>query len=95
MAERVFSDTIQLEDGTIVKAKAWSVPKNPDYPEGVKYSFQHYDPETRKTLLRFDNYNRHSGSRHHIHRKDGSTEPARFEDLEEHYRKFLKEVKNE
>jgi hypothetical protein len=95
LAEEAFRDLIELGDGTIVEAKAWRVPESEEFPEGLKYSFQHYDPETGETLLRYDNYNKHAGSRHHKH-EDGETEAVEFEGLKDHYERFLDEVeKNE
>ncbi|KXA96012.1 hypothetical protein AKJ39_05190 [candidate division MSBL1 archaeon SCGC-AAA259J03] len=84
---------IVLKDGTIVEAEAFKVPISVDYPEGIKYSFQHYDPETGKTVLRYDNYSKHSGSRHHKHLGERATRPENFESLQSHFKKFMKEVK--
>jgi hypothetical protein len=39
-----------------------------DRPGGYKYSFQHYDPDTCRTLLRYDNAHEHPvAGWHHRH----------------------------
>ncbi len=50
---------IVLGDGTIIEAVAFKIPKSRNYPQGTKYSFQHYDPITGKTILRYDNHRQH------------------------------------
>lgn len=62
-------------------------------PGGYKYSFQHYDPETGTTLLRYDNAHEHPDAGwHHRHVGDSEPEPVEFEGLETHLRQFRREV---
>ena len=81
-----------LGDGTVIEAKVFRVPESKDHPRGIKYSFQHYDPEAETTLLRYDNYARHSGSRHHKHLGGDETRPTEFESLSAHFKKFMEEI---
>jgi len=76
-----------------VEAEAFRIPSSESYPKGIKYSFQHYDPETGKTLLRYDNHSEHSGTRHHKHYGEDDTRSVRFQSLAAHFKKFMKEVK--
>lgn len=94
-SKRILNKRIVLEDGTVVEADAYRIPVSEDYPRGIKYSFQNYDPETGKTLLRYDNYSEHSGSRHHKHHGERGTRPVRFESLKAHFKKFMGEVKSD
>ncbi len=94
MAEQILDREEVLPDGTVVEAKAFRVPRSPEYPEGIKYSFQHYAPESGETLLRYDNYNRHAGSRHHKHLREEMIVPLQFETLAQHFRQFLQEVRD-
>lgn len=97
MAEVIFQDRRETEE-IVIEAVVYSVEKSDEYPEGVRYSFQaHKDGETR---LRYDNYNRHSNSRHHKHIGEDKTEPLdkRPEDRKDVvklYRRFLKEVEDQ
>lgn len=81
-----------LPDGTIVDARAFRVPESREHPEGIKYSFHQYDPETGETLLRYDNYNEHAGGRHHKHTGEEEVEQTEFNTLEDHLMRFLSEV---
>ncbi|KXB07274.1 hypothetical protein AKJ52_00595 [candidate division MSBL1 archaeon SCGC-AAA382C18] len=81
-----------LGDGTIIEAVAFKILKSRKYPQGIKYSFQHYDPITGKTILRYDNYSQHSGTRHHKHIGESETRPTEFESLKTHFKNFIKGV---
>jgi hypothetical protein len=72
MARRVLNEERILSDGTRLEAVAYSVKPSDEYPEGVKYSFQYYDPEIDETLLRYDNSHTYEGheTAHHRHRHD-------------------------
>lgn len=62
-------------------------------PGGYKYSFQHYDPETGETLLRYDNAHQNpEAGWHHRHQGGGDPEPIEFVDLEAHLHRFRREV---
>jgi len=61
--------------------------------KGSSNSFRHYDAETGETLLRYDNYKEHSGSRHHIHFGEEKTTAVEFKNIQDHFKKFMKEVK--
>lgn len=76
----------------MIEAKVFEVPESEDYPRGIKYSFQHYDPEAEMTLLRYDNYGRRLGSRHHKHLGENETRPTEFESLSAQFKKFMEEM---
>jgi hypothetical protein len=83
-----------LLDGTVI---AVSAVRASSYPDGVKYSFQHFDPETGATLLRYDNaHDDPDLGAHHRHGSDlDPNDPDReveFEDVYDHLRTFLDEV---
>lgn len=85
---------ITLPDGTVI---AVSAVRASGYPGGVKYSFQHFDPETGATLLRYDNAHDHPElGAHHRHGSDvdpdDTDREVSFEDVHEHLRQFLDEV---
>ena len=84
-----------LEDGTVIEAEAFRIPISEDYPRGIKYSFQHYDPETGRTLLRYDNHAEHSGARHHKHLGSKRTCSIDFESLQAHFKKFMIEARTD
>lgn len=64
-------------------------------PGGYKYSFQHYDPHSGETLLRYDNAHDHpTAGWHHRHVEGGEPEPVEFEGLAPHVRRFRREVTN-
>jgi hypothetical protein len=74
------------------------VEKSKEYPEGLRYSFQAHS--NGETLLRYDNYNIHSGSRHHKHIGEEETEPIEKtpqnkKELIKLYRRFLEEVQKQ
>lgn len=80
-----------LPDGTVIAVRA------SDYPGGVKYSFQHFDPETGATRLRYVNANDDPElGQYHRHGSDlVPDDPDReveFEDVYDHLRTFLDEV---
>lgn len=67
------------------------------YPGGVNYRFQYYDPETGRTLLRYDNSRipTHGAGQHHRHVWiDGEKRVTEvgFEDLDSHLADFQTEV---
>ena len=81
-------------DGTRVRL---FVVESSDYPGGVNYRFQYYDPETGDSLLRYDNSRvpTHGAGYHHRHEWTGSEEQVTelgFEDFESHLTNFETEV---
>lgn len=94
LAEVIFQDRRETEE-LVIEAVVYEVEKSKEYPKGLRYSFQaHSDGET---LLRYDNYNIHSDSRHHKHIGEDKTEaidkiPESKKDIIELYRRFLEEV---
>ncbi|KXA94037.1 hypothetical protein AKJ65_05625 [candidate division MSBL1 archaeon SCGC-AAA259E19] len=94
-AEKILDRRIVFDDGTVVEARAFRIPESKEYPDGIKYSFQHYNPETGKTLLRYDNYREHAESRHHKHLGGSKIRPVMFEGLQTHFKKFMKEVRSD
>lgn len=83
-----------LPDGTVMSVSAV---RASDYPAGVKYSFQHFDPETGATLLRYDTAQDDPKlGPHHRHGSDlDPDDPDReieFENVYDHLRTFLDEV---
>lgn len=83
-----------LPDGTVV---AVSAVRASGYHGGVKYSFQHFDPETGATLLRYDNaHDDPELGAHHRHGSDmDPDDPDReveFDNVYDHLRTFLDEV---
>lgn len=85
---------MELDDGTVISVRAVLAS---DYPGGVKYSFQHFDPETGATLLRYDNaHDDPSLGEHHRHGSDLDSEDVdselEFENVHEQLRRFLEEV---
>ena len=95
LAEVIFQDR-RVEGEVVIEAKVYRVNESEQYPEGIRYSFQaHREGET---LLRYDNYNKHAGSRHHKHIGESETEklenpPENESDIVQLYKKFLNEVK--
>ncbi len=77
-----------------MEAIAFLIPRSKRYPRGIKYSFQHYDPDSGETILRYDNYSEHSKSRHHKHLRENETVGVKFKSLHTHFKKFMKEVKS-
>jgi len=67
--------------------KAWTVPKGPRTPQGVKYSLVYINAAGEKVL----GYDNAEGKGHHRHdvNKDTSVD---FESIEELVRLFLEEV---
>lgn len=92
MAEKLLEREFTTSNGTKIEILAWKVPKSKEYPEGIKYKFQAYNPETEETILRYDNHNKHAGSRHHKHIGEEITEKIEFNGVKEAYRKFVEEV---
>lgn len=93
MAEKLLEREFTNENGTKLEVLAWKVPKSEKFPECVKYKFQAYNPETGATILRYDNHNKHAGSRHHKHIGEDETEKIEFDGVKDAYRKFVQEVK--
>lgn len=92
MAEKLLEREFTTSNGTRIEVLAWNVPESEEYPEGIKYKFQAYDIETKATILRYDNYNKHAGSRHHKHIGENETEKIKFNGIKQAYRKFIEEV---
>lgn len=66
-----------------------------EYPEGIRYSFQAH--RSGETVVRYDNYNKHAGSRHHKHIGEEDIvkleeQPESKQDILELYEKFIEEV---
>jgi hypothetical protein len=85
---------VELDDGTIIAIRAVLAS---DYPGAVKYSFQHFDPETGATLLRYDNaHDDPSLGEHHRHGSeldpDDHDAELEFDNVYDQLRKFLAEV---
>ncbi|MFH1182394.1 MAG: DUF6516 family protein [Candidatus Woesearchaeota archaeon] len=76
-----------LRGGENVAIRVWEVPKDANYPEGLKYSFAYIRGQRR--ILGYDNY---EGKGHHRHLGEGESE-IRFRSVEEIERQFKKEVK--
>ncbi|MFB6208735.1 MAG: DUF6516 family protein [Candidatus Nanohaloarchaea archaeon] len=92
MSEKIFEIREIMSDGKIVEAKAFHVPESDDYRKDVKYSFQYFNPKNGETILRYDNYNQHSGSMHQKHMGE-ETKPTEFESIEKQFIKFMREVR--
>ncbi|MFB6354985.1 MAG: DUF6516 family protein [bacterium] len=58
-----------LADDTMIEIVVYEMDDPDQYPSGYKYSFQHWDPDTGETLLRYDNSHQYDGhpDRHHQH----------------------------
>lgn len=93
MAEKLLAREFTTSGGTRIEVLAWKVPESEKFPEGIKYKFQAYDVETKETILRYDNHNKHAGSRHHKHIGENKTEKIEFNGVKEAYQKFVEEVK--
>jgi len=95
VAELIIQKERKLENLRII-VEAWKVPESEDFPEGIKYSYQAYNTDTGKTLLRYDNHNRHAGSRDHKHVKEKTEKleytPENREDLQKLFQKFINEL---
>jgi len=84
----------QLRDGTRVRLFAI---ESADYPGGVNYRFHHYDPESGRQILRYDNSQvpTHGAGHHHRHEwcdGDEHITELEFDDLESHLGLFRDEV---
>ena len=84
----------ELDDGTMIEVEAV---RAEDAPGGVSYSFQHFDPESGATLLRYDNaHDDPDLGEHHRHGNDlDPTDVDRELELTnayDHLRTFLDEV---
>lgn len=92
-AHAIFDDEDEFPEGDRYEAIAWSVPESPEYPHGIKYSFQYLGPDD-EAILRYDNANdAHGVGRHHRHYR-GEVEGIEFEDVVSHYERFLEEVEH-
>ena len=95
MAELIIQKERKLENLRII-VEAWNIPKNEEFPHGIKYSYQAYDTETGQTLLRYDNHNRHAGSRDHKHIRQKTEKlsftPENRRDLQKLFQKFMNEL---
>lgn len=83
-----------LQDGTRIRLFAV---ESSEYPAGVNYRFQYYDPDTGDSLLRYDNAQvpTHGAGRHHRHEwVDGEEQVTEleFEGFERHLAAFETEV---
>lgn len=94
-----------MADGDVVLDRAFGVEQPPgsrvslfacedsSRPGGYKYSFQHFDPESGETLLRYDNAHEHpEAGWHHRHADGEAPEPIAFDGLEDHLQRFRREV---
>lgn len=96
MADLIIQKERKLDNLRLI-IEAWSVPEKEKFPDRIKYSYQAYKVDTGQTVLRYDNHNRHAGSRDHKH-IGNRTEKLEFtprsrEDLENLFHKFIEEVK--
>lgn len=84
----------RLPDGTVIEIEAV---RTSEYPGGVKYSFQHFDPVEGITLLRYDNAHDDPDLGEH-HRHGSDLDPADVDraieltNVYDHLRTFLDEV---
>ncbi|QGA80935.1 hypothetical protein LC1Nh_1063 [Candidatus Nanohalobium constans] len=90
----IFQDK-RTEGSIKIEAIVYKVEKSQEYPQGQIYSFQTH--KNGKTVLRYDNYNKHSDVRHHKHIGEEDTAPIqnppeKQEQIPKTYEKFLKEV---
>lgn len=84
-----------LEDGTMIETTIYQIVESDRYPSGYKYSFQHWDPETNQTILRYDNSHQYEGhpDRHHQH-IEGEVSPLSYPgSISELLERFLRTVK--
>lgn len=93
MAEKLLEREFTTSEGTRIEVLVWRVPESEKFPEGVKYKFQAYNLETEETLLRYDNHNKHAGSKHHKHIGEDKTKKIEFNGVKEAYQNFIEEVK--
>lgn len=63
MSDLIFAHR-HIDGDFLIEMTIHRVPKDADYPEGVKYSLVAIDRETGKRLLGFDNHERRG---HHMH----------------------------
>ena len=94
MAEVIFQDK-RSQENVEIEAIIYKVEESSQYPQGLRYSFQAHS--NGKTVLRYDNYNKHSDSKHHKHIGENKTDaiektPENKKDLIKLYQKFLQEV---
>lgn len=80
----------EFPDGTRVVLYAV---ENSAYPGGINYRFAHFDPETGRNLVRYDNSRipRHGVGVHHCHRGTTVTRIT-FAGLRDHVSRFWEEV---
>jgi hypothetical protein len=95
-ANKIHEQRDVLEDGTMVEVTVYRVEDSEHYPSGYKYSFQHWDPETGETLLRYDNshqYEEHT-DRHHQHVGDEVKKLSYPGNISELLDEFLRRVRS-
>jgi hypothetical protein len=63
-AKLIFKSKQILNLGLVKEIIIWEVPKNSDYPEGIKYRLVIADPIWKKVIILFDN---HAPKGHHWH----------------------------
>lgn len=94
-AELIIQKERSLENLKVI-VEAWEIPESEEFADGIKYSYQAYDTVTGQTLLRYDNHNKHAGSKDHKHIKEQTKElaftPENREDLQKLFQKFMKEL---
>lgn len=90
-AAKIFEADDEFPAGDRWEAVAWTVPEEPAFPEGVKYSFQYLGPDDEQ-ILRYDNaHDAPEAGRHHRHYR-GEVAELDFEELRSHFEQFLEEV---
>ena len=81
----------KTENSAIAELKIFQVPKDENFPEGLKYSLFLVNLETKKVLVGFDN---HKPKGHHLHFRDEES-PYKFVDTGKLVEDFWKYVKKE
>lgn len=90
-AELLHKSKLILNSGLVEEIVIWRVPKNKQYPDGIKYRLLLTDPVWKKVLILFDN---HYPKGHHRHDSDEIEHACRFISVQLLVQDFLKEVKN-
>ena len=79
-------------EGDIIKAIAWKVPRNKDFPEGIKYAFAYI--HQGKRIFGYDNERAKGHHRHFVDMKTGreTEQPIVFTKPLKLFRTFRKEA---
>lgn len=84
----LFKEKYRFDDGTILEAVIWRVPKDLEHwPDGVKYSL-HYGLAKGETIVRYDN---ERGKGHHRH-YEAREEAYAFRDVDTLIQDFWADV---